>query len=232
MSYPGGKGNSFHNIISIFPSHRVYVEPFAGNASVFKNKLPSAESLLIEKNFSVYAVLHSSFSSQPGVIVINSDAFDFLKSSIGSISSDTLIYLDPPYLQSTRSKKNIYGSCELSLSEHSFLLFLIKQFPCFVVISGYSNELYDFALSGWNKKSFSSQTRGGPRLESVWYNFSPIHFHDFRYAGHNFTDRQRIKRRLSRLSSMSAAKRNRKLSMMDPSERFLFLSMLPAECSC
>ena len=37
--------------------------------------------------------------------------------------------------------------------------------------------------------------RGGVRTEKLWFNFVPDRVHWARYAGKNFTDRQRIKRK-------------------------------------
>ena len=41
-------------------------------------------------------------------------------------------------------------------------------------------------------------TRGGPRTEKLWYNFDIDRRHWSSYAGKNFTDRQRIKRKAQR----------------------------------
>ena len=37
--------------------------------------------------------------------------------------------------------------------------------------------------------------QGGVRTEKLWFNFTPERVHWPRYAGKNFTDRQRIKRK-------------------------------------
>ena len=46
FNYFGGKGNSYNWIISYFPSHRIYIEPFCGSAVVLLNK-PRSEVEII-----------------------------------------------------------------------------------------------------------------------------------------------------------------------------------------
>lgn len=42
LNYPGAKWGSAQKIISLFPKHRSYLEPFFGSGAVLFNKLPSA----------------------------------------------------------------------------------------------------------------------------------------------------------------------------------------------
>mgnify|MGYP003657466093 CR=1 FL=1 len=67
-----------------------------------------------------------------------------------------------------------------------------------IIISGYSNPLYNEMLKDWWRKDFQAMTRGGVRTETIWLNYKPgdVHYHTF--AGENFTDRQRIKRKAER----------------------------------
>ena len=41
LKYPGGKWRIADWIISQFPAHKVYLEPFLGGGGVFFNKRPS-----------------------------------------------------------------------------------------------------------------------------------------------------------------------------------------------
>lgn len=87
-------------------------------------------------------------------------------------SYDTLIYCDPPYLQSLR-KKNMY-KCEMSDTEHIELLSLLKESKSKIIISGYDNELYNTVLEGWftNQKKTTAQM-GLHRTEKIWMNYDP-----------------------------------------------------------
>ena len=46
LSYIGGKNRLAKLLISLFPEHTTYVEPFAGGAQVFFHKEPSAVEVL------------------------------------------------------------------------------------------------------------------------------------------------------------------------------------------
>ena len=53
------------------------------------------------------------------------------------------------------------------------------------------SALYDEWLAGWRTVQRQVMNRGGVRTECVWFNFAPDRVHWARYAGKNFTDRQR-----------------------------------------
>jgi hypothetical protein len=111
-----------------------------------------------------------------------------------------LVYLDPPYLLSTRRNRRYYDH-ELTDQRHEELLDVILRLPCLVAISGYDSELYAVALRDWRKIEFTAMTRSGKRAkECLWLNFpEPTELHDPRYAGIGKRERERIGRRVSRL---------------------------------
>nr|UWG01658.1 MAG: D12 class N6 adenine-specific DNA methyltransferase [Bacteriophage sp.] len=84
-----------------------------------------------------------------------------------------LLYIDPPYLKETRS--NLHYEHEMAKeSEHKQLLELILKHKGPVVISSYSNKLYDERLvleHGWNKNSIRVQTNAGhSSIECIYLN--------------------------------------------------------------
>lgn len=83
---------------------------------------------------------------------------------------ETLIYCDPPYLQSLR-KRNMYAF-EMNDKEHINLLRVLKESNSMVVLSGYDNELYNEELPGWRtaEKATTAQM-GKHRIEKLWMNF-------------------------------------------------------------
>jgi DNA adenine methylase len=89
---------------------------------------------------------------------------------------NTLMYLDPPYLHSTRTATDVYEN-EMTVEDHIDLLNLIKNSRGKVIISGYSSPLYNRTLKGWKckKKSVanhSSQAKTKDmRTEVVWFNY-------------------------------------------------------------
>lgn len=64
-------------------------------------------------------------------------------------SGDTLHYLDPPYPKDVR----VAGGYKHEMDEkaHWKLLDLVKECSGKVALSSYPNEMYDFALKGWNR---------------------------------------------------------------------------------
>jgi DNA adenine methylase len=122
--------------------------------------------------------------------------------SIRRSDQDTLIYCDPPYLHSTRGRRDLY-QFEMRDDQHRDLLSLIRELPCMVMISGYSSPMYAKALKGWNAASFQTGTRGGrPAAEWVWYNYPrPVALHDYRFLGKDFREREKFKRRRQRLTA-------------------------------
>lgn len=83
---------------------------------------------------------------------------------------NTLIYCDPPYLQSLR-KRNMYKN-EMSQEQHVNLLETLCRSSSKVVISGYDSEIYNDILRGWRtvEKPTTAQL-GLHRVEKLWMNF-------------------------------------------------------------
>ena len=96
------------------------------------------------------------------------DAIDLIKSLRGK---ETFIYVDPPYLLSTR-KVNLYNH-ELDDEYHKRLLKVICDSDCKIMISGYDNELYNEYLKGWKKESKNTTAECSvKRIETIWMNYN------------------------------------------------------------
>lgn len=84
-----------------------------------------------------------------------------------------LLYVDPPYLGSTRSSGS-YAVDMPDAAEHAALLDALLACRAAVVLSGYSSDLYDDALTGWDRVEIPTATgQGGvwqDRTEVVWVN--------------------------------------------------------------
>lgn len=108
-----------------------------------------------------------------GVIIENKPAFEVIENHDGPA---TLFYLDPPYVHATRQMRpwRDYYRHEMSDTEHSVLLSLLRRVEGFVVLSGYDTELYNDALPGWKqhrKRSRISAGRGTAiKIECLWIN--------------------------------------------------------------
>lgn len=104
------------------------------------------------------------------VQIEHKDAFDLLRKYT---TPDCLIYIDPPYLRSTRKSGALYAH-ELSEADHIELLSIIKDSKANIVLSGYESELYNSVLSGWYKDCAMSQTTSTEMAkETIWMNYQP-----------------------------------------------------------
>jgi len=86
-----------------------------------------------------------------------------------------LLYVDPPYLGSTRANDNAYR-CEMRTeAEHRELAEALHAARAAVVLSGYPSDLYDRELyAGWDRHTIAANTgQGGKwaeRTEVLWSN--------------------------------------------------------------
>ncbi len=86
---------------------------------------------------------------------------------------NTLIYCDPPYLQSLR-KKNMYAA-EMNEERHIELLEVLRQSNSMVVLSGYDSELYNEVLRDWRTAERKTTAQMGlHRTEKLWMNFKGV----------------------------------------------------------
>lgn len=197
--YPGGKAGSgvYQTIINQIPPHDVYIEAFAGGAAVLRNKRPASCSIAIDADKRACASMLSL--EMASLTVIHGDALTFLRSY--AWTGKEFIYLDPPYLMTTRSSQRpIYTHEFAEEQQHLELLSLLLTLPADVAISGYASSLYCAMLSGWRSITFQAVTRGGRvATEHLWMNYpQPARLHDYRYLGSNFRERERIKRKMQR----------------------------------
>jgi len=107
------------------------------------------------------------------VVILCRPAVDVIRSQDGL---DTLFYLDPPYLEETRSVPDVYG-VEMGRAQHCELLDLIRGVRGKVILSGYPSDLYDSHLSTWNRRTFDLPNNAAAgkskqrETEVLWCNF-------------------------------------------------------------
>lgn len=201
-------------IINHIPEHKHYVEGFLGSGKILLTKKPASgyncgidiDSAVIDKFNNAFRYPQSYLTLVPcstveficGSFI---DIFDHWRHGSGinlADLKDTFVYLDPTYLLDTRTSSHRYKH-ELTLFDHTELLNYVRSLPCSIVISCYDNSLYSSMLAGWNKAHVKSMTRGGVRMETIYFNYeSSGKLHDTRFVGKDFTDRQRIKRKIER----------------------------------
>lgn len=90
--------------------------------------------------------------------------------------SDVLLYIDPPYLGSTRCRSwDGYSNEMRGEQDHRALAEALRAARAAVVLSGYPSDLYDLELyAGWDRHTIAASTgQGGTwanRTEVLWSN--------------------------------------------------------------
>lgn len=252
LRYHGGKWKLSSWIIEYLPSHRVYVEPFAGAASVLLKKRPSAVEVINDKcsditnlfsvvrdrgdelrraleltpysrdefdlsyqpaddplerarrmivratlgrasasstresksTFRAYsgtkrastvqdwlnypAALPAIIARLQGVIIENRDAMQVIADHD---HVDTVHYVDPPYVMSTRDCTGQDYRHEMTDAEHVALAHHLREVKGMVVLSGYHSELYAdlYGAWGWTVVERKTYADGhAARTEVLW----------------------------------------------------------------
>lgn len=201
-SYLGAKNGSgvYQAIINLMPPHDTYIEAFRGTGAVLRRKAPAVRTISIDKDAAIIDRYNYGVPEE----FICGDALSTIAGFDYAALGKTVLYCDPPYVHGTRTSSARYKH-EMTDEHHRQLLALLKQLPCYVILSGYRNDIYDTELKDWWQMDFQAMTRGGVRTETVWCNFQPGKVHYHTYAGKDFTDRQRIKRKAGRWAKNYAA---------------------------
>jgi DNA adenine methylase len=105
-----------------------------------------------------------------GVVIENRPAIEVMTQHD---SPDTLHYIDPPYVFSTRRLDRAKGKGayihEMSDAQHCELLTHLRGLRGMVVLSGYRCPIYDDMLSDWRRVDRAAHADGArDRVESLW----------------------------------------------------------------
>ena len=215
MGYFGSKATSglCQALIALMPLHSVYIESHLGGGALMKRKPTGVRSIGIDRD----AQALEAFACDYPVELVHGCAHAFLASF--PFLGPELVYSDPPYLHATRRSARRYRF-DYEEVDHVALLDLLKDLPCQVMVSGHPSALYDEMLAGWRSLALQVTTQAQVRTEVVWFNFAPDRVHWASYAGRNFTDRQRIKRK--------AANWGRRYKALPAGERLAVLAAMMA----
>lgn len=103
-----------------------------------------------------------------GVVIENKPAIEVL---MQHDSNDTLHYVDPPYVHSTRTDDTPDYNFEMTDDEHRELADVLKTLKGAVVLSGYRSELYANLYSDWRSVERRALADGArARVEVLWMN--------------------------------------------------------------
>jgi len=95
---------------------------------------------------------------------------------IRELDKHTLLYIDPPYLRSTRT--SYHYAYEMNEADHIELLQTLVGYKGAVILSGYESDLYNEYLNGWytiteSARVGSTNPRRKQTTEVVYTNFKP-----------------------------------------------------------
>jgi len=221
MPYPGGKAGPgvYQRLINEIPPHSTYIAACAGHDAIAQHKRPALRTVLIDldrepldwwsERIRKAPQQHAGFELHNVCCIEWLRHFFGLYRTYGSAAADTavslsrtFVYIDPPYLMTTRTSGRIYKH-EMTIAQHRALLDTAKRLPCDVMISGYDSKLYRQELKSWRTFTFEASVRSGERrTEYCWCNFDPPQtLHDARYVGTDKRHRENVRRRIKRLSA-------------------------------
>lgn len=104
-----------------------------------------------------------------GVVIENRDALSVIRQHD---RQDTLFFVDPPYVHSTRYDPRHGYRHEMTDAQHRDLAAVLHQVQGLVVLAGYPGELYDRELyPRWQKVLKTSlKDRAKRAIECLWFN--------------------------------------------------------------
>ncbi|HEJ8310528.1 TPA: DNA adenine methylase [Klebsiella michiganensis] len=220
MSYLGSKAASgvYQKIIAEMPPHDTYIETHLGGGAVMLRKPPAMCNIGIDVD-ELTLVDFAHEHNRLYIDLVRADAVDYLNHYDFYRAGRVLIYADPPYLHETRTGNARYRY-EYSVADHERLLSCLVSLPknVSVILSGYPSQLYDERLTGWRSKEFQAMTRGGVRTEKIWMNYPEGRAYTHTFAGKDYNDRHRIKRKVERWRAKYAA--------LPPAERLAIMVAL------
>ncbi|EPY4465489.1 DNA adenine methylase [Klebsiella variicola] len=226
MSYLGSKAASgvYQKIIAEMPPHDVYIETHLGGGAIMLRKPPAKVNWGIDIDPQTVEAFNQGnpdfLDRLTDMLFIDvGDAVEFLRRFDYASAGRVLIYSDPPYLHETRSSSARYRY-EYTVSDHHRLLQCLCSMPenVSVIVSGYPSSVYDNALQGWRSREFQAMTRGGVRTEKIWMNYPEGAAYSHTFAGKDYNDRYRIKRKVQRWKEKFAA--------LPPAERLAIMVAL------
>lgn len=218
MGYLGSKAASgvYQKIIANMPPHDTYIETHLGGGAIMLRKPQVKTNIGVDIDPGALYEFRNSHHL-PFIRLIRDDATDFLENFDFSRAGRVLIYADPPYLPETRTGNARYRH-EYTTDDHRRLIACLRSLPAAVMLSGYPSALYRELLPDWRSITFQAMTRGGVRTEQLWMNFPEGKPFTAAYAGKDYIDRQRIKRKVERW--------RKKYQALPPAERLAIMQAL------
>lgn len=158
--------------------HDVFPRGMRTKASTWKTWCPptgfrsnsSRSGTTAAKDWSNYPPVVQAFCERlQGVVIENRPALEVIAQHD---RDDTLFYLDPPYLDSTRNTRRTQGKVyahEMAEADHVALAGVLHAIKGLAVVSGYPSALYDGLYEGWTRVEREALADGAKkRTEVLW----------------------------------------------------------------
>lgn len=192
--YKGGKNQDgvYQRIINQIPPHDIWVECCAGSAAITKRIAAAKESYCIEIDED--QAIRLAGDVQSSVLVSNGNFMELLPLE-ELAAGDYFLFIDPPYLMTTRTNKQPIYKNEWNEEDHIAFLLWVQQVRCKVLITHPKDQLYSDALGDWRTLDYKYMTHKGERSDRIWMNYPvPKALHDYQFLGDSRTERQQISR--------------------------------------
>lgn len=139
----------------------------AGKATGFRSNCKRSGSTGAHDWVNYWDAIKEFTERLQGIVIENRPALELFEIHD---STETLFYLDPPYVWSTRTlaRTNQYNH-EMSDNDHFDMIEALKNLKGYVVLSGYKNNLYD--KLNWKTFERKAHADGAQdRVEYIWIN--------------------------------------------------------------
>lgn len=197
MNYIGNKNipGVIHKIVNEIPLHTDYLELFAGSGAVGL-ELPPGHKVFNDLNRDALQLIKAA---DPTAYLISMDFADILKlySSPAGNTKDTFIFVDPPYLHSTRDSAELY-EFELSDDRHIELIQLLRQATAKVMLIHPECELYNTSFKDWRSIEIKIRYNVKTSIERLWMNYGKQELQTYKFLGADCWERQSNKRKAQR----------------------------------
>lgn len=205
-SYTGGKGASgtYQKIINEIRPHDIFISGFLGHCAIMRYMQRCEMNVGIELDAAVIADWNDRVPNE--IELITGDFVEKIEMVLDKQKSGKriMIYCDPPYrMSSIKSDIAMYKFTMTDRWHEKFLAIVVKigdTAGIDMIISHYSDAMYEQKLSGWRVVDYYNNTRQGMVHEKMFINYSHVSgkLHDYRYLGNNKDERYNLKHRTAK----------------------------------
>lgn len=195
--YPGRKAaaGQWQKILSEIPRCELFIDVMCGSGYI-SSLMKNCQIVVNDINRSVIDKIKYPADN----VEFRNEDYQAIISRFDNGSKARVFYFDPPYMEETRSYKKPIYKYNWNTDDHKRFLKALQGLKSPAIVSHYPCKLYDQALKKWRKIAYKSMTRAGIRVENLYMNFpQPVLLQFPGHIGADFTDRQRIKRKIERL---------------------------------